>query len=133
MSELAQRTAVAEQKAKAAEAEGRDKLTATVAGARQSADDAAANLQLAADTTGEEMASWWNDVQATWSTRAQKLRDDVQAKKDEKDAHRAARRADRAESDAINAVAFALAAIDEAYYAVLDADLARLEADALAQ
>ena len=133
LSALAQRTAAGEERAKAAESQGRDALTAAATEARKSADDSAANLQLAADTAGDEVTNWWNGVQVAWSARAQKVRDDIQDKNDEKNAHRATRRADRADADADAAVLFALFAIEEAEYAVLDAALARMEADELTQ
>jgi hypothetical protein len=129
LSERAKRTedlvAAARQKDRAQLEAQRAKVTGSLAAAKASADQSAANAK-------DKVGGWWSKTRSSVDERFAGIHAKADKRQTEHDAKRAEHHAEQSEQDASDAVEFALYVLDEAECAVIDAAIARTDADALA-
>ncbi len=132
LSELAQRARDAEDRARAASAEAKDKVRQRADEASASAHQKADELQQRSDAARQEASDRWGEVHRNWAKHVDQVHAKFAETKAKQDQAWSQMDADLAADDAREACSFAVAAVDEAESATLDAILAQMEADEVA-
>src|SRR4051812_20816370 len=128
LADLSRRAKAVEEAFATARTETKQKLDARLDQVRTSVEQLKQEIQLDASSANEQAKSQWQDLQARFAKRVDKIKADVNTQKEQFAADRAELRADLAEDDATAAVDDALGAIEYARYAVLYAASTRQEA-----
>ena len=130
---LSERVASVEDKVRAAEQESRDKLQASIEGAKADAKTRQDAFKAQVTTKQAAAAKQWEELQTGYNQKVQEIKSKIEADKDAHEAKRARRGADALAADARDLIAFAVLAIDDAELALLEAIAAEAYADALAE
>jgi hypothetical protein len=132
LSELSQRAkrtedvvAAAREKDRAELEAQRTKLTTSLAAAKATAGESAANAKMKGQ-------AWWSDTRSSVEEWFTNMHAEADKRHADHDIKKAGHHAEKAEQDASDVVEFALYVLDQAEYAVVDAAIARADADALA-
>jgi len=128
LARLSVRAKQAEERAAAAKTEAREQLEETVEQARNSSQQAAAELGSKKAAATEQSKAWAAGIQKSWNEHVAQTRQRIDARKARHAADRAEADAEDAEDYADYSIDLAYSAIEEAEYAVLDALLARKDA-----
>jgi hypothetical protein len=126
---LSEKARDAQRTVEASLSEDRQKLSATVADAKDKAEQGAQRLKATGEEAKAHVTGAWNQVQTSWQEHVASARKKIEERKEERDLKRVQKAADDAEEYAADAIAFAIVAIEEAEYATLEAVLARADAN----